>query len=322
LVLGMVTGGALHRSSLEVAAAGRALSEKLGIPLSGALFGSGCGEAAQAFSVGGMSTLFVVDSTRLTPYVAEQYVAAAETIAHGCSATVILAPHTIDSAEWIPQLAFRLEAAVATDCHTVAAANNQILVTKSICGGAVQAEYRLERSTQVVTITPGSYEAASPSPPCPITAIDSPAIESRVSVLEEIPDEASSGPSLKEARIVVAGGLGVGGREHWNLITDTAAALGAAVGATRAVVESGWAPSRQQVGYSGVKIAPELYVAIGISGAVHHLVGIAQARTVVAINSDANADIFRVARFGAVGDAKVLVPAFVERVRALRANQG
>jgi len=140
----------------------------------------------------------------------------------------------------------------------------------------------------------------------------------RARVLEETREEGPAGPRLKDARIVVAGGMGVGGREHWHLVEETAAVLGGAVGATRAVTDLGWVPSVHQVGLTGTSVAPDLYIAIGISGAVQHLAGITRAKTIVAINRDPEADIFRLAAFGAVGDAQAIVPAFVERVKQLR----
>lgn len=318
LALGSVVDGGVQRATLEVAAAGRALATALDAPIYGALIGHSCDAAVQDFACAGMAELFVADHPRHAPYLAEHYIAAAEAIIGRCLPRVILVAHSIDSAEWVPQFAARLGATVVLDCQAVSVVDGQIDVIKPICGGVIHAEYSLAGSVRVITITPGAYEASTPGAPCPITPIDLPPSVPKVSVIEEIRDEAGSGPPLKQARVIVAGGLGVGSREHWNLITDTANALGAAVGATRAVVESGWAPSHQQVGYSGAKVAPELYFAIGISGAVHHLVGISQAKTVIAINSDPNADIFRVARFGAVGDAKRIMPAFIDRVRALR----
>ncbi len=322
LAIGTLQGGGLHQASLEVAQAGHGLANSLKVPLWGGLIGCDCQEATRDFASGGMSNLFVVDDPRLRQYSAEQYVAAALSIVERCAPSIILLAHTLDTGEWGPQLAAELHAATAIDCHAVSVgADDQVTITKSICGGAIQAEYTLRQRALVATLTPGMYAAAT-RPLCSvITTVALPQIDPQVSVVEELVDQGDSGPALKGARIVVGGGLGVGGRDHWNLVTDTAAALGAAVGATRAVVEAGWVPSSQQVGYSGNRIAPDLYVAIGISGAVHHLVGISQAKSVVAINTDANADIFRVSRFGVVGDAKSVIPAFIERTRALRAHK-
>jgi electron transfer flavoprotein alpha subunit len=215
-------------------------------------------------------------------------------------------------------LAGNLQAAVVTDCKSLALVQGRLQATKMICGGAIGAEYVIERSIVAATVTPGVFAPAPTRDPCPVLALHLPSSRSRVTVIEEVGGAADAGPLLKQAAIVVSGGLGVGGREHWSLVTDLANALGAAVGATRAVVESGWADSSHQVGYSGVKVAPDLYLAVGISGAVHHLAGVSQAKTIVAINTDATAEIFKVARFGVVGDAKTVVPALIARLRELR----
>jgi electron transfer flavoprotein alpha subunit len=322
LVVGLVGGTALHRGSLEVAALGRRLAESLGTSVTGAVAGTQDRRAAEEFACGGMTELLVADPGQTLPPVAECQVAFLEKAARHCGASIILAPHTLDTGEWMPLLAARLGAAVVTDVQAVVVEDGQLLVTKPICGGAVIAEYALNRPVGVITVAPGTYESAMAAVPCRVTPLKMAPEASAVEVLEEISDASDTGPTLKQARTVIAGGLGVGSRDQWQLVTDAASALGAGIGATRAVVESGWVPSNCQVGYSGTKIAPDLYIAIGISGAVHHLAGITQAKTVVAINVDPTAEIFKVARFGVVGDAKVVVPAFTERVRELRRQAG
>ena len=123
---------------------------------------------------------------------------------------------------------------------------------------------------------------------------------------------------LKDAKIVVSGGRGIGGPDNWHYIEEASAALGAAVGCSRPVADSGWVPSSHQVGLSGTSVSPDLYIAVGISGAAQHLAGISAARTVVAINNSAEADIFSRADYGVVGDYREVLPAFIERVKQLR----
>jgi electron transfer flavoprotein alpha subunit len=179
----------------------------------------------------------------------------------------------------------------------------------------------MNRSLRFVSLAPGAFAATASTGVAPISRVAMPAVSSRVTVLEEVPEATAGGPSLRKAKVVVSGGLGLGSRENWRLVEEAAASLGAAIGATRAVVELGWVPQAQQVGFSGQKISPDLYIAVGISGAVHHLAGLAGAKTIVAINKDPEAGIFRAARFGVVGDAKEIVPAFIARVKELRAGQ-
>lgn len=321
LVFGATFEGSLTSSSLEAVAAAHALSRATGAKLFGGLIGHDCAAAAATFARAGLAELFVADHPRHAPYVAECHVAAAETVIGKCAPTLILLPQTAETSEWAPVLAGRRKAAMTSACTKLAFDGEQLVATRPVCGGAVQGEYALNRSLKIATIATGAYAPAAMAEACPISMVDVPDLRPRVTVLEEIPDAGTGGPRLKGARIVVSGGLGIGSKENWRLIEEAASALGAAVGATRAVVELGWVPTTQQVGFSGQKISPELYIAVGISGAVHHLAGLAGAKTIVAVNKDAEAGIFRAARFGVVGDAKEIMPAFVARVKELRAGQ-
>lgn len=321
LVFGAISEGALASSSLEAVDAARQLAQSMGATLYGGLIGRDCAAAADIFAKSGFAQLFIADHVRHAPYVAECHVAAAEAIIAKCAPSLILFPQTAETSEWAPLLAGRLRAAMASACTKLVYDGGGVVATRPVCGGAVQAEYAFNRPLMIATIASGAYAPGTLAEACPISTIDVPDLQPRVSVLEEIPDAGTGGPRLKGARIVVSGGLGLGGKENWHLVEETAAALGAAVGATRAVVELGWVPSTQQVGFSGQKISPELYIAIGISGAVHHLAGLAGAKTIVAVNKDPEAGIFRAARFGVVGDAKEIVPAFLARVKELRAGR-
>jgi len=142
--------------------------------------------------------------------------------------------------------------------------------------------------------------------------------EARVTVLGEESAAGSGGPRLKDAKIVVAGGRGVGGPDNWHYIEEVSAVLGAAVGCSRPVADAGWIASSHQVGLSGASVAPDLYIAVGISGAAQHLAGITAAKTVVAINNSADAGIFERADFGVVDDYREVLRGFVERVKQLR----
>jgi electron transfer flavoprotein alpha subunit len=321
LVFGAISEGVLAVSPLEAVAVARVLAQATGAQLYGGLIGRDCAAAADTFAKAGFVELFVADHARHAPYVAECHIAAAEAIIRKCAPSLILFPQTAETSEWVPVLAGRLKAAMASACTKLAYDGEQLVATRPVCGGAVQGEYAFNRPLKIVTLASGAYAPAALMETCPISTVDVPDLQPCVTVLEEIPDAGTGGPRLKGARVVVSGGLGIGSKENWRLIEETASALGAAMGATRAVVELGWVPSTQQVGFSGQKISPELYIAIGISGAVHHLAGLAGAKTIVAVNKDPEAGIFRAARFGVVGDAKEIMPAFVARVKELRAGQ-
>lgn len=322
LAFGWLSDGTLSGASLEVVAAARELGQVTGARVYGGLIGQDCAAAADRLATSGLTELFVADHARHAPYVANSYVAAAEAIIRRCDPALIVFPQTAETAEWVPLLAGRLGAAMATACTRLAFDGEHLIATRSVCGGVLGGEYLFNRPLRVATISPGAYPPVALGESCPISPIAVPDVQPRVTVIEELPDTAGDGPRLRTARIVVSGGLGIGSRDNWCVIEEAAASLGAAVGATRGVVELGWVPSSQQVGFSGQKISPDLYIAVGISGAVHHLAGLTGAKTIVAINKDPEAGIFRAARFGVVGDAKEVVPAFVARVKELQAQQG
>ena len=318
LAFGDFTKGTLSSLSFEVVEAARKIAEELGEPLLGGLIGPDVADGSQEFLAAGMSELFVVSGSEYDPYVGDAFVAAGEAIIRQASPSVVLFPHTLSSREWVPRLAARLDTGLTTDCVRLSVENRQVVMTKPVYGGSVFAEYVVVGTPQMATIRTGAYEGVSGEMTGSIVKVDVAQVDSRVTVLEEVPDVVTSGPQLKDAKVIVTGGLGVGGPEHWHLIEETAAAFGGAVGATRAVTDLGWVPSSYQVGLTGVNVSPDLYIAIGVSGAIQHMAGITQAKTVVAINRDPEANIFTVARYGAVGDAKEIVSAFAERVKQLR----
>jgi len=318
LVFGAVADGGLSPGSLHTIAVAQSLGRG---PVAGALIGGNCAASAASLAANGCKMVFVVNDRRLEPYRAEFFVAAAEAIIRRSAPDIVLFAETADTAEWVAMLAGRLGAALASGCIRLAFEGDRLVASRPVCGGALIGEYAFDRPLCFAILAPGAATPALAEPPCPIEEVALPNIVPRISLLEELPQTAGAGPSLKKAKVVVSGGLGLGSKENWRLVEDAAASLGAAVGATRAVVELGWASSAQQVGFSGQKIGPNLYIAVGISGALHHLAGLARAKTIVAINKDPQAGIFRAARFGVVGDAREVLPAFVARVRELRAGR-
>lgn len=319
LFFGCAANGALVAGAQEVVAAAEQLAQALGTSVAGAVLGDAVEQAASELSHVAGSDVYFVEDARLKSYLGDAYVASAKAIVDAVAPDFILFQQTSETNEWVPRLAARLDAALVTSCNSIVVDNGEIVVTKPVSGGAAKAEYTFNRALRMAILAPGSYEiGGQPGTAGTLHQVAAPEIDTRVEVLEEVPDAVGAGPQLKTARVVISGGLGIGSKENWKLIDDAAAALGAGVGGSRAVVELGWIPPSKQVGFSGVKIRPDVYFAVGISGAVHHLAGIAGAKTVVAINNDPEANIYRVARFGVVGDAKDVLPAFVARMKELR----
>lgn len=320
LVIGSIEADRLSDATGEAIALAAALAEKRGCPLIGGLAGSDISAAAEMMATLGLSRLLVAQDARLASYGGGTMLAAAEAFFQESGADVIVVPADAESIEWGPRLAARLGAALATNCVGADVdGQGAIIATRAMAGGVLRGDFRLHAPVAMLLLSPG---VAVPTPgagdACAIEQIAIGSVDDRVTLIEFLPDEAGSGPLLKNARLVVSGGLGIGSAENWGLVEDAADALGAAVGATRAAVDVGWVPSSRQVGFSGLTIAPDLYVAVGISGALHHLAGIGRAKKVVAINSDAEASIFKAAHLGIVGNALEVLPAFSARVRELQ----
>ncbi|MGZ8156352.1 MAG: electron transfer flavoprotein subunit alpha/FixB family protein [Burkholderiales bacterium] len=318
MIVGEASEGRLSRATLQAASAGRQVAEKLGEPLLGALIGANVDAVAGEFQCG-LAVLYLVSGEHYQPYTAEAYVCAAQAIVEAASPSVVLFAHGADTRDWVPQLAARIGAGLVMDCTGVAVEGDALVVTKTVNGGGVSAEFAIGGKPRLATLRASAFQPATGEGAAERLCVEvAPPQSARVVVLTEQSAVASAGPRLKDAKIVVSGGRGIGGPENWHYIEEASAALGAAVGCSRPVADSGWVPSSHQVGLSGTIVAPDLYIAVGISGAAQHLAGISAARTVVAINNSADADIFSRADFGIVEDYREVLPAFVERVRQLR----
>ncbi len=246
---------------------------------------------------------------------------AASAAATACGAGLVLVGGTTFGRDLAGRLAIAWNAAAATGVTELVVGEGGFRVTRPIFGGRATEVRRLEGGRAVVALRPHAYPAPTESPVAaavenlppvelgPLGSVQRTSVESAA---------AGSGPSLTDAAIVVSGGRGLRGPENFHLIEELATALGAAVGASRAVTDAGWRSTSFQVGQTGKTVSPQLYFAIGISGAIQHLVGMVSSRVIVAINSDASAPIFKVADYGIVGDLFQIVPALTAEVRRVR----
>jgi electron transfer flavoprotein alpha subunit len=246
----------------------------------------------------------------------EALAAAADLVGSG----LILLPHTADGRAVAGRLAARLGAAVAADAVGIERRDGAVVVTHSVLGGAYTTESAATEDRLVVTVREGA-EFPAPEPREALDGELSPALDAdswgSITGSAEIPAEVDR-PSLRTARIVVSGGRGVGSAEGFRLVEQLADALGAAVGASRAAVDAGYASAGAQVGQTGTTVSPRLYIAVGISGAIQHRAGMQTAGTIVAIDRDASAPIFAVADFGIVGDLFEVVPQVLARLAERR----
>jgi len=319
LVIGGLAAGGFDRSVVQAAAAAAPLAQALGVPLYGCLIGAGLHEAAAAFQCG-LSRLWLADGPAYAPYNAPAYVAAARAAVAASGADIVVVAHGGAAREWVPTLAAGLDTGMVLNCCALAIEDGALIATKPINGGGVLARYVVLGAVRVVTVRAADFTPLEPGAPVTPEKLDvTLPLAPRMEVLGE--DLASAaGPRLKDARRIVAGGRGVGGPQHWHHIEATAQLLDAAVGCSRPVADAGWVASAHQVGLSGTTVAPDLYLAVGISGAAQHLAGITAAKTVVAINTEVGAEIFKRADYGVVDDYVGVLAGFNARLQQLRAG--
>jgi electron transfer flavoprotein alpha subunit len=305
-------GAELQKGSLGVL--GKALS--LGGDVSGVVLGSGVAETAAR---AGGAKVFVCDDPALAAPLPQTRVDALATLVGRTGADTVLFAASVLAADVAAGLAARLEAGINWDVTDLAVQDGELVAKRPALGDTVMVDAGWKGTPRIALVRSGAFDVPEPSGSSEVEAFS--AEFEDFSTLAELvghDQEETSGPSIEEADVIVAGGRGLGAPEGFKLCEDLAQALGGAVGATRAVVDAGWYPYATQVGQTGKSVSPKLYVACGISGAIQHKVGMQGSGTIVAINKDPNAPIFDFADFGVVGKVEDVVPKLTELVRARR----
>jgi len=320
LLVAEASGEQLAPTTAELVGEGVRLAADIGGPVSVLLAGHNVHGLAASLGQLGAEKVLVAESQSPTPPSPQWVLSAAEQAARQLQPEAILLTHAGGGRDLGPSLAYRLGTGIVTDSTALRVESGELVITKPVFGGSAIAEFSIASTPRVVTLRPRAFETdqAPTAREAQIETLDVPTPDSAIEVLEEIREQATTGPRLKDAKVIVSGGRGLGGPDNWKYVEELAQVLGGAVGATRAVTDAGWVPPSLQVGLTGATVAPDLYITIGISGAVQHIAGISGARNVVAINRDADANIFKYARFGVVGDWKQIVPAFTQRLKELR----
>jgi electron transfer flavoprotein alpha subunit len=304
---------------------GRKLADELGQELAAILVGSNVGNLAQQAIAQGADRAYVVDDPLLKDYQTDAYVNVMEKVINQITPQVLIMGQNDTGRDLAPRLAFRLGVTVTMDCVDLAIdpASKRLLQTKPVYGGNAQAVFTSDTNPQMVTIRTKAMTALEPdaSRKGEVTSIpaDLKVSDIKTKILDKVVEEVA-GIKIEDAEIVVSGGRGIGSAEGFQQLEELAKMLKGAVGASRPPCDNGWVPDTIQVGLTGKIIAPELYIAIAISGSSQHMSGCSGSKTIVAINKDAEANIFRQARFGVVGDWKKVLPAFSEKVKALLAS--
>jgi len=307
--------------SLESVTAGRKLAQTSGGRQVALIMGNGVADAAQEMAHYGVGEVLLVDHPDLEDYHPELYVSAFLQVCEKVKPRAILMGDTLTSIDMAPRVAFALNTGLVTDCVAIEVDKPHVSFIKPVYSGNVMAAYTFASEPYIVTLRSRAGEAARRrhGAHADVTSVevelDVPAVATEVMqrVIEE--DE---GIKLTEADIIVSGGRGIGSPEGFEQLAQLAEVLGAAVGASRPPCDLGWVPSKTQVGQTGEKVAPSLYIAAGISGATQHIAGMQSSKKIVAINRDRKANIFRIADYGVVGDCEEVVPAFQEALSKIR----
>ncbi len=312
LVVAEQRAGTLNPVTWETIAAGQALDG----PLSVAVAGANVGSCVEALAAADVAEVLAVEDAALEPYTPDGFVGALAQVVEQVQPSLVLFPHTYQTRDYAPALAARLGRTLMTDCIGSKTRDGGVAFVRPMFQGKFVADVAPEGPPpHFASFQIGSYRADAAARGTSPAATRAIAVTIAAAAIRQRPEEpfkeAKQAVDLTQAERIVAVGRGIKGQEHLPLAQELAVALGAELAASRPICDSGWLPMDRQVGSSGQTVAPKLYLALGISGAIQHLVGMKGSRTIVAINKDADAPIFEVADYGIVGDLFEVVPALV-----------
>jgi electron transfer flavoprotein alpha subunit len=303
--------GAVRKTTAELLTIARRLGEP-----SAVFFGPGIDTARESLKQYGAAKIYVLDGSEYTDFLVAPKAEALAQLVEQKQPAAVLVPSSFEGKEVAARLAVKTGSGVVTDAVDVQPGDGGPVTTQSVFAGSYTVQARVTTGTPIITVKPNSaapeaVEGAGVEEAFTATISD---LARTAKVVDRQPRQATGRPELTEAAIVVSGGRGTGG--NFEPIEQFADSLGAAVGASRAAVDSGWYPHAYQVGQTGKTVSPQLYVAAGISGAIQHRAGMQTSKTIVAVNKDGEAPIFELVDFGVVGDLHTVLPAATEQVKA------
>jgi electron transfer flavoprotein alpha subunit len=317
-------GPGLAKITAELATAAATLAAQLGEEVSALLAGPEPAGNAQELVGLGAKRVFVADDALFSPYQAEPYLGLLARVVEEVKPRVVLLGHTELGRDLAPRLASKLDVAWVPNCVALEfeVSSGALRITRPVFGGKANGLFSLSGAgPYVATIGQKVFEPAAPQTGAQGEIVTfAPALDPagfRSSLVERVED-AAEGIRLEDATVIVSGGRGMAGAEGFTLLKELAQVLGGAVGASRAPVDNGWVPSNLQVGLTGTVVSPNVYLAVGISGAAQHMAGCSSSKTIIAINRDPEAPIFQRAPFGVVGDWKEILPPLIEKCRGSR----
>lgn len=310
-------GTTFKKSAFEAVSEAKRLAASLSTTFSAVVAGSGAAGMAAELGHYGASKVYAVEHAALERYSTEAYAQAVEAAIRKSNATIVLMPATAMGKDLAPRLAARFKAGIASDVTHLEVNGGRVVITRPVFAGKAYQKLTITTPIQFITLRPNVFRAEADAQNASVEtlAVD---IKTPRAKVRELLVESGKKVELTEADAIVSGGRGLKAPENWHLITELADALGGAQGASRAVVDAGWRPHEEQVGQTGKTVSPKLYVACGVSGAIQHLAGMSSSKVIVAVNSDPEAPIFKVADYGIVGDVFDVLPAFTAAVKKLK----
>lgn len=320
LVIADQRAGKLNAQSIEVVVAGQKLAAALGVDLDLALIGGDIESASESFANVKASRLFMVSDAALEPYRAEAYDVAGKTLVTELQPQYVLLPHSYLVRDFAPRLAAAFKRVLISDCVAFSHDNGQTVFTRQLFQGKINADVLAKGDApHFVSFQAGAFRAdelqtdGTPEK----KAMNAPFEAATLTTTSQAPvQEMADGVDLTNVDIIVSVGRGIQSEENIEIARELAKALGGEVGASRPVCDAGWLSSDHQIGSSGQSVTPKLYLALGISGSIQHMVGAKGAKTIAAINTDPKAPIFAAADFGVVGDVLEVVPALIEELKS------
>ena len=307
--------GKFRKITYEVLSEGRRLADSLGTELTALLIGAGVEGLAAELGAYGADKIIVAEHASLAEYLTDSYTKVVADISATVDPQVIILGASTQGKDLAARLAARLDAGLAMDCVAVRADGGDIIATRPLYGGKIKAEVALSGKPQIVATRPNAMRIEASAKAGSVEKVTVDPGESQLQFVEKALETGKV--ELTEADVVVSGGRGMGGADY-SLVEALADALGGAVGASRSAVDEGWRPHADQVGQTGKVVSPNLYIALGISGAIQHLAGMSSSKVIVAVNKDGEAPIFSKADYGVVGDLFELVPLITEEVKKLK----
>jgi electron transfer flavoprotein alpha subunit len=312
--------GAFRKISFELASTARKLADQLGEEVGAVLLGSGIEGIADGLGKYGVDKVYVADNAVFEPYTTDAHAAAIAKVVKDNDPSILLLGASAQGRDLSARLAGKLATGLATDCVDAKIADGKLLSIRPMYAGKCFGEVLTSSFPQMASLRPNVFPIVENAKSCEVVKFD-PAVDAgqlKTKVLE-VQKDTTGKVDLTEANIIVSGGRGMKGPENYGILEELADVLGATVGASRAAVDAGWRPQKDQVGQTGKIVSPNLYIACGISGAIQHMAGMGSSKVIVAINKDPEAPIFTKADYGVVDDLFKVIPELTKEIKALLA---